>query len=39
MWFPMNAPPVALAPLGGEGFFRAFITSGINTTHTAVRGT
>ena len=39
MLFPMNAVSFSIAPMGGEGIFRAFNTIGINTTHTAVRGT
>jgi hypothetical protein len=39
MLFPMNVLPFSLAPMGGEGTFRAFNTIGINTTHTSVRGT
>lgn len=39
MLLPMNAGSFSIAPMGGEGIFCAFITIGINTTHTAVRGT
>ena len=39
MLFPMNALSFSPAPMGGEGTFRTFNTIGINTTHTAVRGT
>jgi len=39
MLFPMKAMALSIAPAGDEGMFRAFITIGINTTHTAVRGT
>lgn len=38
MSFPVKAPSLSIA-LGGEGIFRASITIGMNTTHTAVRGT
>ena len=39
MLFPMNAMSFSTALTGGEGSFRTFGTIGINTTHTAVRGT
>jgi len=39
MLFPMNVMALSIAPTGDGGMFRAFITIGINTTHTAVRGT
>jgi hypothetical protein len=39
MLFPMNAQALSIVPTGDEGTFRAFNTIGINTTHTAVRGT
>jgi hypothetical protein len=39
MLFPMNVLSLSIAPRGDEGTFRAFNTIGINTTHTAVRGT
>lgn len=39
MLVSMKALALALAPKGDEGIFHAFITIGMNTTHTAVRGT
>ena len=39
MLFPLKAMALSIAPTGDEGSFRAFNTIGINTTHTAVRGT
>jgi len=39
MLFPVNALASSIARTGDEGTFRAFNTIGINTTHTAVRGT
>jgi hypothetical protein len=39
MLFPLKALSLSIAPTGDEGSFPAFNTIGINTTHTAVRGT
>jgi hypothetical protein len=39
MSLSIHALPLALALSGDEGISRAFNTIGINTTHTAVRGT
>ncbi len=39
MLFPMTVMSSSPALTGGEGSFRTFGTTGINTTHSAVRGT
>ncbi len=39
MLVSMKAPSFPFAPKGDGEIFHAFITIGMNTTHTAVRGT